>query len=279
MSTDAPRRHALLEITAKSLRAARPDDRGFVRPKALGSFDVVVGPASVERALAILAQLLEAASQQGIRFRADRESWNSVAQLAGETISLRLIEDKARSKHKLTTDERAYTKADLIFRRIPEWDYSPSGVLAFQVTEPGVYDTRRRWGEGRRGPLEAKIPSLLDGLRKIAEAMAEARARRAVREQEAQERERRESERRIRESKVRSFQDAILTQVAGWDSATRLREYVEAVERKAAAGGPGPTIELVRWSSWARAVANSIDPLARPTTPWEMDVPEWEPAR
>lgn len=279
MPTDTPRRHALLDITAKSLRSAKPDDRGFVFPKARGAFDVVVGQPSVERALVILQQFVDAATQQGMRVRVDPERSTTVVHVDGEKVALRLIEDKDRKKHKLIAEERAYTKTDRWFHPIPEWDYFPSGVLAFQVTESGVYDTRRRWGEGPRGPLETKIPSLLDGLKKIAASMAEARARRALWEQEARERERIDAERRIREWKVQSFREAILKQAEGWNAATMLRAYVDAVEQEATVRGRNSAPEFQRWSSWARAVATSFDPLTRPNPPWEMEVPEWEPAR
>lgn len=270
---------SLLRTTATSLRAASPDDRGFVRPKARGAFNVVVGHASVERALSILEALLDAATQHGVRFRVDHDTAraDTNAHVDGETVALRLLEDSARIKHKLTAEERAYTKTDLIFERIPEWDYIPSGVLAFQVTELGVRDCRRRWGEGRRGPLESKIPGLLDGLRKIAAAKVEARARRAVREQEAREYERREAMRQTREWERKRFRDGVLEQATAWNQSRALTRDLAAAVREAARRGVETDPEFIRWLAWVRAVAASANPLAAPAAPWDRSVPAGDP--
>jgi hypothetical protein len=56
--------HPLVVSTMQSLRGAKSDEHGYVRPKARGCLDVEVAPASVERAMRLLDALLMALDQQ-----------------------------------------------------------------------------------------------------------------------------------------------------------------------------------------------------------------------
>jgi hypothetical protein len=267
----------MLTATATSLRAAKPDDRGFVRPRARGAFDVVVGQPSVDRALAILAALEAEAHQAGIRLRVDRQEGQTVAIADGESVSFRMLEDPARRTHKLTAKEQAYDKNDWL-HRIPEWDYFPSGILAFQITDHGTAGTRRRWGEGKRGPLEDKIPSFLDGLRQVAVAKAEHRRKREAWEREHRERERIRLETQVRENERKQFREALVRHATALHESQLIVSYVDAVEQCAADRGMSANAEFTHWRAWAQAVSAAMDPLASPPMPWETPAPPGDPA-
>jgi len=267
---------ALLKATATSLRAAKPGDRGFLRPRALAAFDVVVGPASVERVLTTLGALLDAASKEGIRFRSDRDSGQTLARVGGEEISLRLMEDSKRSKHVLSAKERTYDETDW-YHRIPQWDYSPSGVLWFQVTDHAALGVRQRWGEGKRGPLHEKIPSLLEGLKRIAAAKIEGRRLSAIRAKQDAERARRRAVEQFREGERRQFREALIDQASGWHQASLIQAYIAEVASAADKLGQAQDAEFVHWHRWACATVAASNRLASPEAPWEKRVPEWDP--
>ncbi len=99
------------------------------------------------------------------------------------------------------------------------------------------------------------------GLVALAAALRE-RAEEQRREAEAraeQERLRQERARQARMEQAR--RDHLVASTESWTLAERIRQLVAAVERRATAGEAGTPADVVAWTSWAKQVADDLDPL------------------
>jgi hypothetical protein len=87
------------------------------------------------------------------------------------------------------------------------------------------------------------------------------RLRREQRERERQEEQRKrweeEERRRKEEEKIKHLEKL----VANWNQSRRIREFLSEVEKAAAEIPAKKTDNLSDWLSWARAYAESIDPI------------------
>jgi hypothetical protein len=113
------------------------------------------------------------------------------------------------------------------------------------------------------GPIEGQLNPILT---RLIEAVGKARVVR--RRQEAdhrrwEEQERLRGEQAERERAERARVETLLTDVGAWRRANDLRAYITAVEERAADRGQ-PTDarpELARWLTWARELADRLDPI------------------
>jgi hypothetical protein len=63
--------HPLVTKTEKSLRTAKPDDRGILRASGPETLSAVVGPDSIDRAMRILDTLIKALEKRGMKVKVD----------------------------------------------------------------------------------------------------------------------------------------------------------------------------------------------------------------
>jgi hypothetical protein len=105
------------------------------------------------------------------------------------------------------------------------------------------------------------LNSIIAGLGTAAEGIKALRLRREQRERERQEEQRRrweeEERRRKEEEKIKHLENL----VANWNQSRSLREFLSEVEKAAATNLAKKTDNLSDWLSWARAYADSIDPI------------------
>jgi hypothetical protein len=55
--------------------------------------------------------------------------------------------------------------------------------------------------------------------------------------------------------------DHLVASTESWTTAERIRQLVAAVERHPTAGEGGMPADLAAWTSWAKQVADDLDPL------------------
>jgi hypothetical protein len=252
-------RQPILRATERSLLAAKPDDRGFVRPRAGGTLNVQVGAGSAERAVRLLDMLLAKVQEAGIRIRVDRETGASLAIVHGEDLEVTLTEQRGRRRHAVTREERAKAKAHPFLYKIPEWDYFPSGVLVLRIHEPTVWSIRRQWAEGRRGPLEAQLDKFVAGLQRVAQAKTEARLRHEEEVRQRREQYRLDEEARQRRAEEERRRQELMAEVDQWRAAALIRDYVAAVEQRVLATDDSSN-QTAQWARWVRGVADGMEP-------------------
>jgi hypothetical protein len=218
--------------------------------------DIRVSPVVRGRALRIMDALLKALEARGYRVNARGVT------IDGQLLPLAMTEKEDRTPHVPTAAELA-EKQRYSWTRIPAWDYVPNGWLTL-YTDAHVWwrkDLRKRWSDTRGVLLEDRLNDVVLGLVALAAALRQ-RAEEQRREAEAwaeRERLRKERERQARMEQAR--RDHLIASTDSWTAAERIRQLVAAVERRATAGDTGMPADVAAWTSWARRVADDLDPL------------------
>lgn len=237
----------------------------------------VVGAAR-HRALRIAQGLIAAAEGEGYSVRPIAStrngygyvSWDSLDHFTIDTgeckVGVRFLQEKDRSPHVPTERELADQKRSSWPRNLPKYDHSLSERLRIDIGRLWGSETGRRhtWGDGKRAPLEDRLPQILA---EVASRHAEARERRVEHERKENDYQR-QWQVEVEKAKVllrESNRAVVLQQQAvDWRRAKDLREYVEAmgaaVER---IDDPDQQAEGLAWLQWAREYPDHIDPLLR----------------
>lgn len=224
------------------------------------------------RALRILEALARAAESRGYAIREVRlhrnehgytwlESKNHLVVETGDTsVGIRVVQQTDRSPHVPTTQELDRQKRH--GSRPSKYDHMPNDYLRIEIDSR--WDGRQHsWSDGKRGPIDRKLPAILD---EIEWRHTQARERRLEAQRAGEEREQRrlEAVERAKALLRESHRAEVLAkQVADWRHTNQLRQYVEAmaevVEQLDDADERRVALE---WVEWAREHAGAIDPLA-----------------
>lgn len=259
---DSP--HPLVRRTERSLRAAKPDECGIVRPNSKGCLDVGVGKDSVDRAMRIMDALIRAVETRGMRVVVHDEEYRSITHVdvEGETMDLRLTEMLGERERQLTPEQKRENEEYSILKPHSTTEKYPRGLLVLSVAGRFRYN-RHRCTESEGKPLEDRLNDLVAWLYKEADRIRERRRQQEEQERQwAEERKRREEEERRRreeEERVKQLESAM----SAWHKAQRMRAYVTAVEETAIkkSGPVDPNSELGRWLTWARNHIAKVDPI------------------
>lgn len=171
--------HALAAATEKVLRKVKPDDEGFVTAGGPGKVDVKIAPASIDRAILLIHALLNVAmeggyqlsTEGGVRVVVDEqalavriyETKNKVAHIpTSDDLKRQASEDHWRSKYNV--DYRSTHKV------YPTWDYSPSGRLVLEISDPNQVRWRGdpivgRWRDRSVRRLESYLGEIVAALK------------------------------------------------------------------------------------------------------------------
>jgi hypothetical protein len=173
-----------------------------------------------------------------------------------------MTEKEDRTPHVPTAGERA-EKQRYAWTRIPAWDYAPNGRVTL-YTDAHVWwrkDLRKRWSDTRGVHVEDRLNDVVVGLVALAAALRQ-RAEEQRREAEAwAERERARQERARQARMEQARRDHLVASTESWTAAERIRQLVAAVERRATAGETGMPADVAAWTSWAKQIADDLDPL------------------
>ena len=261
--------HPLVLRTMTSLRAARADEKGTIRPRARGCLDVVVGPNSIDRAMRILDSLIRALERRSYRVSVrDGETTATLVEVDGESIPFRLEERAARKER--PRDDRKSDRLYDFFRPRVEYDYFPSGELTLQIGVSVPMMTRHSWRDGGKKRVEDWLNSFVVGLIRTSQGIkverveAERRrveAERRRKEWEESERRRQEAERLRKEEEERVRQ--VEATLDGWIRYRSLGEMIAEVRSRAAELGREipPESRLGRWLSVAERRHQKLDPI------------------
>lgn len=256
----------IVDRTISQLRKAKPSSiNGLVTIEGLNVIKASVAPASIDRLELALSRIVAAADALGIKLA--RGEKTAAFTCDGEVIGFSISEGVRREKHVLTQKEIAEDEAarkrrerrwknpnswddmdfSTSFLRRPEWDYHPTGQLAFELDQSYLLGSRPR-----RSFKDAKIQRIenmaIDIAVGIAVLAAGKKDDRAKREEQARQR---EEERRLRELTLRRDHiaerrgkalDEVLEELAALD---RLRRLVENLRAENLAESAGRVLQLL----------------------------------
>ncbi len=282
--------HPLVVKTEKSLRTAKPDERGILMAHGPGTLSVVVGPNSIDRAMRILNTLIKALEKREMKVKVEETAIQgsqyysygrstterkTLVSVLGEWVEIGLEEHANRKDHVLTQKEKEeQRKYGRVFYS-PKYDFFPNGRLILRIRNVHSGHVRQTWSDTVGKRSESLLNSFIIGLM---DAAVDIRAYRLEREKQEREREERrqkiEEIKRLRREEEQRFK-ILGQQVSNWHQSLRIRQYVEAF-REAALRKHG-TIELGtdvdKWITWAIRQADRLDPLVK-SPPSILDEPE-----
>jgi hypothetical protein len=255
----------IVERTLVQLRKAKPSSvNGLVEVEGQSIIKANVAPASIDRLELALNRIAAAADALGIKVVRGEKSANFICD--GETIAFSISEGVRREKHVPTEKEIAEEEAarkrrarrwnrpdtwdDLDFSfslRRPEWDYHPTGQLAFELEQSYLLG-----GSPRRSFKDAKVQRVENMAGDIAVGIAVLAAAKKDDHRKREEQARQEAERRrqrelaLRQQHIAERRgkclDDILDEVAALD---RLRRLVTGLQAEKLTAGAERVAEFL----------------------------------
>lgn len=248
--------HPLIRETRKLLETGFVDSYGRAfakwseKPKQV--LNVKVSKKSLHRALRIMDALLKAIDTRGGEIEVkDRET---LCIMNHARVRFNLWEKVKRSERELTAEEREKSY-------VPNrWIYTPTGEFMFTIDEWVV--GRKSWKDKKQKPIEDQLNDIVVGLTTASEIIHSRdleRAREELRRlEEARQHQEMQRQRRLEEER----REELDTMAALWVKSRNLRAFIEECEHSmSSSGAPISESAEARWLRWARAYADSIDPL------------------
>jgi hypothetical protein len=258
--------HPLIVKTQQALKGIKPDTTGLIVTGRQGVLEVRISPSGIPRALRIMDALIKALEKRGFQVTLKKETewqWSTRVSILGEDIAFALWEGNEAYEPVLTpAQQREKEKYPFMYDRA---HYRPSGKLSLRIRDS--YSVRRSdgWEDNDKKKVEERLNTFVMALIRKALREKMERMERQKREREWQERRRlqEEQERQRREQQARL--EKLEQEVTAWNKSQLIREYVEAVGKAAEKQGADlcSDSELSRWITWARGVADWLDPSER----------------
>lgn len=263
--------HPVAQATLQRLRKAEANDHGVVASFGPDLFSVAVSPSQVDRSIRILNAIARASTERG--FSVERGKNSACLLVNGEQLEFFLSEKINREPHKETPAEAARAERekkrwprDLEYRPwwMPQWDYSPSGLLVLELEEQYHSGLRRIFRDGKRQQLENLLNDFLAAV--VAYAAAE-KARteeheRKRREWNEQEQHRIEQQVQVERNKKRwKFLSERIQSLERAEKIDRFLQYIEntSLERN-------PIGESVRrLIDWAKSYSSVLKSVCEPS--------------
>ena len=258
--------HPIVTLSAAKLRSAKPDQTGLVSTTQQGLIRISAAPASIDRMEQCLNRIVAAAQAQG--FELSGKGKRAAFTDGVVSIPFTLKETVKRAKHVPTPEElakeererkqrqRRWARNDwdagssIFSHRWPEWDYDPTGQVAFEFDLHLRYASqiRRSFKDGKVQRLETMAHDIAVGLAVLAAAKREddRQAEAARIQAEGEQRRRIEAQRRAYIEKRRStVLEEVLDRVS---QRNRLRQLVSQVTIELPEVEAPRTTEFVRWA-------------------------------
>lgn len=275
----------IVDRTIAQLRKAKPSSiNGLVTVEGLNVIKVSVAPASIDRLELALNRIVAAVDALGIKLMRGEKAAAFICD--SETIGFSISEGVRREKHVLTEKELAEEEEarkrrarrwnspnswddmdfSTSFLRRPEWDYHPTGQLAFELENSYLLG-----GSPRRSFKDAKVQRIENMASDIAVGIAVLAAAKKDDHLKRQEQARKEAEARhqrelalrrdhIAERRGKAL-DEVLEEMASLDRLRRLVAILRAEEISGSAGRVAEFLGLAERRLASREAALSGDGL------------------
>lgn len=250
--------HPAVQKTRAAFRGAEKDrSYGTLMGKVgFQHINVSVTKEQLDRALTILNQLAWHLERNGFDFEEQKDR-HGLLQLVyrstGTKLDFSLREAVERYERELTTEEKARSWV------WDKWRYRATGRLKIALGEYHPQGSRKSWSDGKIQKLGDQISEVVEGFVICAQGKhaqeLEWAAQRKRWDEEAKARENAERRRAEEESRRVELQEA----AKNWDLAQTITAFVDRCEAQLRGGLS--TTEQEQWISWARRVAQSLDPL------------------
>jgi len=227
--------------------------------------------ATRNRALRILSALATEADERGytVASPSERERTRDLLTITihAHALGIAIDEQDDRTPHiptktELRDAERHY------WRRIPEYDYTPSGRLTIRITT-GRLVKQDKYGDGKRQALEDRLGDVLHEM-ELRAGVAE--LERLERERKAQEHQRRWQtayDQAVLTARETHRSQVLAQQERAWKQARDLTEYLDALEQHTRTLTGAEQAAAREWLTWARHHTQALNPLNTP-----LGVPE-----
>jgi len=178
----------------------------------------------------------------------------------GHDVGVRVVQLKDRSNHVPTARELA-EKQRYSWTRIPDYDYTPSDRLRFEM--PGRFEYQQStWADGVKSRVEGRLAGIFREL----EFRADAAERQRQVDEERPRQEELEERRRIARATIKLNEthraEVLKAQLAAWQHARQFDEYLAAMDARITQIHDREAAAAAReWLAWARAYVASLDPL------------------
>lgn len=202
--------------------------------------------------------------RRGRRSGAGERGGDLVITIAAVAVTLRISEKGVAFPSARPTNDHWYPSAYAPARRSFAYEEGATGLLLIAILAPSTGSNRQSsWGDGKKQTLGDCLPAVL---MEAETRSAEQREHIRLAQEEAERRRQawEEAMERARTLHAESHRaTALVAQVEGWQQATAIRAYCDAIQQ--AHPGDRPAAE---WITWARLHADRIDPLdSAPTLP------------
>jgi len=267
--------HSLVARAERSLRAAKANEKGILRPRAKRIASIDVSRGSLERALEALSVLIRVLEALGARVWVDPDQ-NPKLRLAvlGEELGLSL-EEKI-SAHRYVPKPRDKEIPRYMW---PRYDYSLTGQLTIRVHGHLPWGFRTSWQDRKVQRVERILGKIITGVFAAAEAQKQKRIDDEQQRRKWAEWQRLdEEERRLRrlERQRERHVERLAEQYERW---ARLTDFLEVVEnhRDSLSATHIQGVPIITWIAWAKGYAARLDPITDPDC-WNIDkqVPLWK---
>ncbi len=252
--------HPLVLKSEKLLQSGKLNQQGQLITKNAALAHILVSREQLPRALRIVNAMLQALEERGQPASWPKEEGASIAvAIEGEAVRLCLSEITDCAPHVLTPAETKHPWST------PKYDYKPTGRLQLQIANVPAFmgPIRRTWADGKQQRIENCIGDYIIGLSVAAAAIKRDRQEtEAKHRQWEEERKREEEERRIAEEQKRKA-EFVAELIGNWQEATRLRQFVKAIEETIAGSNfDAERNDVQKVLDWTKEYADSLDPLS-----------------
>lgn len=238
--------------TKAQLLPIRAGGTAFAISRGPAVFDCKVGAKSVERTLRVLVAIESSLSSIGATLQPGKQRLE--VELEGQRLEFRVVEQTRRTEEVV---EDKYYKGSLT----KDYKYEFLGLLHIEVLS--YYEGRKRWTDGKRGPLTEKVgeflQGLVDGARAIRRHKEEIEARNRKWEEEA----RRREEQVARRKALQEFQQRLIEEANAADQSRRVLDYLGRLQEQLTPNDNGIPESSLMWLRLAEKLATALDPLPR----------------
>jgi hypothetical protein len=254
--------HPLVALSHDASETMKPDENGIVHVTEPGLIPVEVAQTNLFRAYSILSAVLNAAFDRGYGLSIGMNENRTVyLTVNGERMSVGIGETLDRSERPLTEKQTKEKERSPWLYRYPLYDYTPTGRIKISISAPYSLRCRTTWSDTKRKRLEDSLNSFMISLIKASREIKVIREERERRERAwAEHLRQQEIARKQAEFRKRREEDFVRS-IDRWHEAERMRQYLEAVKKRAEAEGIEEDSNFVVWYRWACSRASLLDPL------------------
>ena len=289
--------HRIALLLQRGLKKAKPDNNGLYRVSGKPGLLINIGSASFDRVVTFVHIFCMQVEKRGYEFKLLD---NILAlQVEGEVLKFEIKEKTDRTPHIETDKEvkarkvwekkartKSYNWEDSKFisssfgrPKIPDFDYTPNGLLVFQFTETNYNGLRRTFGDGKTQNIEGMIDDIFSAAAKLAAANQAQREEWARFARESEERKQIAEEKQKLENLERHRAQGFMAMSSAWKKVNELRQFVEVIKLHLEESDDRKS--TLEWIVWAEHHIEETDPLSNglPKLLQRGDFSEWELSR